>query len=247
MSNPAPTDEMVPLPTAGRRFSSERRVRWGDTTVDHRLRLDAVARYLQDVANDDTRDAGHDPGAAWVVRRTVIDVQMPIRTGESVASTTFSGGHGGRWAERRTSMIGDRGGRIEATSLWVFVDAATGRPARLTQQFHDTYDEAAAGRTVSARLLLPPPPAVTEDRAWILRSTDLDGLGHVNNAATWEAVEDELARRRIRPRRAVLEYGDAIEADDDVTLRVEADAGTVAIWLQVGEQVRASALVSVSQ
>ena len=38
-------------------------------------------------------------------------------------------------------------------------------------------------------------PPVAEGRRWAIRTTDLDVMGHVNNAAHWEAVEDELARR----------------------------------------------------
>ena len=243
MSDPMADAELVPVPERGRRFTVTRRVRWGDSTVDHRLRLDAVARYLQDVANDDTRDAGHDPRAAWVVRRTVIEVESAPTVGESLTVTTFSGGHGSRWAERRTSIVGDGDGRVEAASLWVFVDPRSGRPARLTAQFHATYDEAADGRQVSARLHHPPPPDTADARPWPLRTTDLDGLGHVNNAATWEAVEDELARRGLRPRRAVLEYHAAIGPDDRVVLRSLADSDSVSVWLEVDDQVRASALV----
>ena len=66
---------MVPLPDVGRRFSPCRRVRLGDASPGGRLRLDAVARYLQDVANDDAEDAGLANPASWVVRRTTIEVR----------------------------------------------------------------------------------------------------------------------------------------------------------------------------
>ncbi|HEX2577917.1 MAG TPA: acyl-ACP thioesterase domain-containing protein, partial [Aquihabitans sp.] len=210
--------ELVPVPERGRRFTTERRVRWGDADEHRRLRLDAVARYLQDVANDDTRDAGHDPMAPWVVRRTVIDVRRPLALGELVTVTTFSGGHGSRWAERRTVLVGDAGGHVEAAALWVFVDPATGRPAKLTAAFHATYDEAAGGRQVQARLRHGPPPDGAERRPWPLRSTDVDGLGHVNNAATWSAVEDELARHGLVATYAELEHPDAIEPGSQVAL-----------------------------
>ncbi|CAN5532282.1 acyl-[acyl-carrier-protein] thioesterase [soil metagenome] len=239
-----PTEpELVPVPTRGRTFTAERRVRWGDTDVDGVLRLDAAARYLQDVANDDTRDAGHDPSSPWVVRRTVIAVRTPIRLGEVVALTTFSGGHGSRWAERRTSLHGDGGGHVEAAALWVFLDPATGRPAKLTAEFHASYDEAAGGREVKARLHHGPPPHGAAVRSWPLRSTDLDQLGHVNNAATWSAVQDELSRRGRSAVLATLEYADAIAPGDAVELRSTGDVGSVAVWLVVGDDVRASAVV----
>jgi acyl-ACP thioesterase len=248
--------EMVPLPPVGRRFGAPRRVRWGDTDVAGRLRLDATARFLQDVANDDTRDAGHDPFAPWIVRRTALAVARWPRLGEMVTVTTFSAGHGSRWGERRTIVEGDDGGRVDAAALWVYVDAVTGAPKRLTDEFHATYDEAAGGRKVAARLRLPGPssdgagPAggVTA-RPWPVRRTDLDSLGHVNNAATWVPFQDELDRRGLVASYAEVEYGDAIAPDDEVTLLVEAtdpdpgaDGSTVlAAWLTVDGAVRAAA------
>lgn len=245
MAEPSSTDpEFVPTPLSGRTFTTERRIRWGDTDQHRRLRLDATARYLQDVANDDTRDAGHDPFAPWVVRRTAIAIIQPVVLGEMVAVTTFSGGLGSRWGERRTSIVGADGGRVEAASLWVFVDPVSGRPVRLTDAFHATYDEAAGGRSVSARLRHPAPPPTAVGRPWPLRSTDMDGLAHVNNAATWAAVEDELSRRGITPVHAEIEYPDAIAPDDEVELLANEDAeGTLSIWLTAGGTVRASAQV----
>ncbi|MGI8939841.1 MAG: acyl-ACP thioesterase domain-containing protein [Iamia sp.] len=238
------TSPFVPLPSAGRRFTASRRVRWGDVDRHRRLRLDAVARYLQDVANDDTRDLGQDPMAPWIVRRTTIAIDEPPALGEVLHLTTFGGGVGSRWAERRTSVVGKRGARVEAASLWISIDAATGRPARLTDQFLASYGEVAAGRQVSARLRHERPDAGAARRAWSLRSTDHDPLGRVNNAATWEPVEDELARREVVPRWAEIEYGDAIEPADDVTLVSQADpAGTVQVWLTVDGAVRASVVV----
>ena len=46
-------------------------MRLGDVDPSGRLRLDAIARYLQDVASDDAADAGLDTG--WVARRTLIE------------------------------------------------------------------------------------------------------------------------------------------------------------------------------
>lgn len=234
----------VPLPPVGRRFTGSRRVRWGDVDRHRRLRLDALARYLQDVANDDTRDLGQDPMAPWVVRRTTIAIDQPPALGEVLDLTTFGGGVGSRWAERRTSVTGELGARIEAASLWISMDAATGRPARLTDQFLASYGEVAAARPVSARLRHGRPPPDAARRAWPLRSTDHDPLGHVNNAATWEPVEDELGRRRVLPVWAEIEYGDAIDPADEVDLVSQVDsAGTVQVWLTVYGSVRASAMV----
>lgn len=228
----------------GPSFTASRRVRWGDAEPRGRIRLDGVARFLQDVSNDDTRAAGDDPTSPWVVRRTTIDVARPPRVGEVVDMTTFCGGIGSRWADRRTSIRGEHGGHVEAASLWVHVDRHTGRPARLPAAFLERYAEFDGDRKVGARLRHGPVPPGVDRRPWPLRSTDLDGMGHVNNAATWEPVEDELARRGLRPRWAEIEYGDGLEPADEVELAsLVASDGSLRMWLTVEGSVRATAVV----
>ncbi|MGZ4700494.1 MAG: acyl-ACP thioesterase domain-containing protein, partial [Ilumatobacteraceae bacterium] len=95
--------EMVGTPNGGRTFAGERRVRLGDCSPGGRLRLDASARFLQDLSDDDTRDAGF-AQMTWVVRRTVIDVlRFPVYL-EAVDMLTWCSGMGSRWAERRVDI-----------------------------------------------------------------------------------------------------------------------------------------------
>src|SRR5258708_35087424 len=125
-------------PAPGRQLSTRGTLGLGDAGPTGRLRLDALARLLQDVAGADSADSGIDP--AWVVRRTTIRVpQWPV-LGERLELTTFCSGFGPRWAERRTRVVGDRGACVEAVSLWVYVDAG-GRPAPLPPEFHRIYGE----------------------------------------------------------------------------------------------------------
>lgn len=242
--------ELVPRPAAGRVFTRERRVRLGDASPAGRLRLDAVARYLQDIARDDSRDADLLHADAWVVRRTAIEVHRFPVYDEAVALATWCSGVGSRWADRRTTLTGEHGGLVEAVTLWVAVDPATGRPRALGPDFAERYGGAAGGRTVSARLQHDAPPAGTVDTGtpWPLRFTDFDVLGHVNNAAYWEPVEEVLAERRdLRaPLRAELEHAQAVELGAAPRL-VRADPddhGGVALWLVGdGAVVHASAVL----
>jgi len=228
-------DRLVPRPVRGRTFEATRRARFGDLDPHGRLRFDALARYLQDVSSDDTSDAGLRNEVAWVVRRTAVALVRSPRFRELLTLTTFCSGTGGRWAERRISLVGEQGAAAEAVSLWVHLDARTNRAVPLPEDFHAHYDEAAGGRQVSARLQHPAEPAEGERQPWPLRATDLDLLGHVNNAATWAAVEEVLAERpRVRgPLWAELEYRSAIEAGDRVEIAVEDEGpeGAVMIWL----------------
>jgi acyl-ACP thioesterase len=228
---------LVPVPTVGRVYVATRRARLGDATPGGRLRLDALVRYLQDVANDDTRDAGFDDVMGWVVRRTVVQVdQFPVYL-EPLTLRTWCSGTGRRWAERRVQVVGDDGGHVEATSLWVHLDPATMRPKELPPSFHELFAPSAAGRTVSARLEHAGAPNVVNERhAFALRFSDFDVLGHVNNAVYWATVEEELARRRdLRaPLRAEIEHRAPIEpgAEIEVLTQSAAPVGGSALWLR---------------
>jgi acyl-ACP thioesterase len=236
--------DLVPLPDHGRVFETSRRVRFGDTDGDGRLRLDALARHLQDVGNDDFEDAGLDPSSPWVARRSVVVSPAWPRLGERLEVATWCGGTGSRWAERRSSLRGDAGAVVDIATLWVFLE--DGRPGRLPAWFVDTYAAAAAGRVVSSRLSLPPPGDRVESRAWVVRATDLDVLGHVNNAATWSVVEEECLRQGIVPARATLEYGAPLEWGEEVELQTIGEGGQLRLWLLVGGAVRAAASVTAS-
>ncbi len=243
-------DELVPVPSRGRVYRGRRRTGLGDTGPGGRVRLDAIAGYLQDVSNEDTTDAGFVDVLGWVVRRTVIDVLAPAGFAEMLELATFCAGAGSRWAERRVSITGDRGAHIEAATLWVHVDTVTLRPKRLPAQFFELFGEAAGGRVVRPVLGLgdaPLPDAVDATRrAWPLRHCDYDVLGHVNNAAYWQVVEEALARRGDvgPPLRAVLEFRAAIAPAPAVDVAtVERDDG-IELWLLGSDgAVRAAAAV----
>jgi acyl-ACP thioesterase len=233
----------------GRRFAQDRVVRSGDVLPSGQARLDALARYLQDVANDDGIDAAIDPGLAWVVRRTTMQLVHRPRYRQELGLVTWASAAGSRWAERRTTIrVGDRVA-VEAAALWVCVDRATFRPARLSERFWEMYGAATDGHSVSSRLLHDgPPTGVGPGRAWALRLADFDVFDHVNNAATWVAVEDELARVAPAGRIewAEVEYRNPIERDTEVTVASAIEGGLARVWLLAGPAVLASASARLS-
>lgn len=247
--------EFVAPTERGRVYSSQRRVHLGDVDSSARLRLEALARYLQDVATDDADDAQlPERGGVWVVRS--VDVAIGVRPWyhDRVELTTFCSGTGPRWAERRTTITGPRGGPIEAVALWVFVDRVRGRPLPLDDDFFRIYGMAAGDRKVRGRLRHERPPADVESRPWSLRASDFDVLDHVNNARYFEAIEDELAARLPGqvPVRASIEYRGAVERRDAVELasvvrvpagREAAGEQELAAWILVDGDVRMSAEV----
>lgn len=240
---------MVRPPESGRIFTGERRVRLGDVDPTGRLRLDALTRYTQDVSNDDTTDVGLSNDLAFVVRRTTVDVHHSGQFGEDLVIRTFCGRLGKRWAERRLVVTGTIAAHYEVATLWVHIDIDSGRPRSLTEEFRRHYEEAAQGRTVSARMMLRPSDKLdiqTPVRSpWPLRVVDFDTLGHMNNAAYWAVIEEYLARESIvGPIRTTIEYGSGIAPADIVTIATGVDrGGRHLLWWEVGGQPAASASI----
>src|SRR5207302_3777739 len=115
-------------------FRERRTAALGDCAPSGRMRLDALARWLQDVAYDDVVDAGVADHAVWVVRRARMRIARFPRFGERAELATFCSGVGRAWAERRTSITraGEQASDVEAVSLWVHLDPTTWHPAPFT-------------------------------------------------------------------------------------------------------------------
>ena len=245
--------ELVAEPSTGRVFETERRVRLGDASPGGRLRFDALVRYLQDVSDDDTRDAGFMSATGWVVRRTTIRVESFPTYLEPMTMRTWCSATGARWAERRISVRGGLGGRIDSATLWVHVDPVAMRPAVLPEEFHDTYGPATQGRRIRANLHHGDPPTPQDvdpairRASWTPRFCDFDVLGHVNNSNYWTVVEEELSRRRdLRaPLVAEVEHRDALGAGATADVTVVDGANSMRLWLCEDGSLRASASVEV--
>jgi acyl-ACP thioesterase len=239
-------DELVDPVEGGRTVSRTRRVRLGDVTASGRLRLDALARYLQDVAADDVDDAGL--VGAWVLRRGVLVLGELPRFGDTVELTTFCSGIGSRFAERRTTVRVDERVAAESVAIWVYVDDE-GRPAPLREWFFDLYRVAANDRKVSGRLRHPRPPADATGRAWPTRVADFDVLAHLNNAVSWAAVEDEIARlaKGHRLRRAEIEYRGPVDPGDRLEVIGSLEGNALQCWITCDGDVRTSARVELGE
>jgi len=212
-----------------------------------RLRLDAAARFLQDVSADDTADSALPDAEAWVVRKTVIVVRTFPRYLEPMDLATWCSGTGSHWAERRIRIQGQAGGAIDAATTWVHFDRTSGRPSRIPAGFEAIYGEASGGRRVRARLdHTEVVPSGAGGFPWPLRFTDFDVLDHVNNAAYWQIVEEALADRRAlrAPLWAEVQHRTAVERGAEVQVAVaELADGGIGLWVQADGTLAATAEV----
>jgi acyl-ACP thioesterase len=203
----------------GRAYEQAMRPGIADADAAGRCRMDAMARWLQDVAYADLIDSGFEGRGAWIVRRTRIRVEAFPRFGEDLALRTFCSGIGRFSAERRTSIRGDTAA-VETVSLWVCLDPERGRPMRFPPDFIAVYEESAAGRDANVRLRHDDPPPEAERSPWQFRASEMDPARHINNSHYWVPLEEELAGG-AEPESidAEVEYRDPAVAGEAVLLR----------------------------
>ncbi len=240
-------DEFAPLVPdggLGRRYSMVQRVRVDAVADDGRLRFDGAARYVQDIAADDSADSGLAPTVTWVARRTVVDMLEPVVFRELLDITTWCSGIGRGWAERRISLLGDRGGRIEASTIWVALDSRTLAPRRIPEGFEELYGESAGGRSVRPTLFHAGPDPRAVEQVWAFRAADVDLLDHVNNAVYWIPLGERLAgagRSIALPCRGEAEYRQAVRLGDPVRVLTSDTSDASAHWfVDDADVVRAS-------
>ncbi len=197
--------ELLPPRQGGRVFEQSFRASLGDTAPNGRVRLDALGRWIQDVAYGDVEDAGFKETAVWVVRRMRICVSRFPQFGETVRLQTFCSGMGRMWAERRTSLVGETGS-VETVALWVHLDRDSLRPAPFGPGELEDYVTASGGRKVRARLYHPLAPSGLAFEPWHFRAADLDLANHVNNAAYWCLAEERLIGQKPTALDAEIEF-----------------------------------------
>jgi acyl-ACP thioesterase len=217
--------EIVPLPARGRVYDRDAVAGLADAAPSGRVRLDAIAGWLQDVAYADVEDAGLVAEASWVVRRSRMVVGRFPSFADRVRLRTFCSGLGRMWAERRTTLEIDGEAAVEAVAVWIHLDPQSLRPVPFSEREFAVYEESAGGREIKARLRHPAPGPDAERSEWTFRAADMDIAGHVNNAAYWQVLEERL-----------LAGPDPSRMDAEIEFRSPAQAGPVEV-LTEGERL----------
>jgi len=252
--------ELPDIKAGARHFESNYRVRTGDVDQSMRLRFDGLTRYLQDVANDNLEATDfHVSDPFWIVRRTVIDVIRPISWPANVKLERWCGALSTRWTNMRVRVTSTHetnrfnpepreDGLIETEAFWINVNDQ-GLPSRLTDDAFELLSRSTDEHRLRWKSMntAPAPEPSATDRPHVLRATDFDPFKHLNNAAYFAVVEDELLDHEDLlkgPHRVVIEYLRAIQPGATVTIRRRLEDDQLRLWLIDGDQVAATVTIT---
>jgi YbgC/YbaW family acyl-CoA thioester hydrolase len=177
------------------------RVRYYECDAYGRVNHTNYLRYMQEAAFDASATAGYGPAryAAmrrnWLVRETDIEINRPLRYGDSVQVKTwvaeFRRVRSRRMYELRLVGSGELVAR--AHTDWAFLDSTSGRPAPIPQELVTTFFPDGPPDIVPPHSRFPssppPPPGVFRRRRQV-EWQDIDAAQHVNNAVYLTYMED---------------------------------------------------------
>ncbi|ORC09956.1 hypothetical protein B4U45_01620 [Mycobacterium persicum] len=250
---PRHTDVDAPLadmPAAGYVYRTSWRLATTDIDEHQRLRLDGVARYIQEVGAEHLADAQlAEVHPHWIVLRTVIDVVEPIELPSDITFRRWCAALSTRWCNMRVRLDGAAGGRIETEGFWICVNKDTLTPSRLTDDCIARFGSTTDNHRLKWRPWLTEPVTDGTETPFPLRRTDIDPFEHVNNTIYWHGIVEVLgqlpagAELTAAPHRVVLEYRSPIKYGEAVTIRSHQRDGRIHMHFVVGHDVRAAALV----
>jgi medium-chain acyl-[acyl-carrier-protein] hydrolase len=219
------------------------RVRFDEAGADGRVRTGSLLRYASDIAWRHSEDLGFDrrwytdQGRWWVVRSVELDVLAAIPMGSLLRLSTAVIGHRRIWARRRGEFrLPD--GQLAAVSMvdWVMLDDR-GRILRIPPDFGRVFPNAELDGEI-LRVPLPPSPESVATIELRVRPQDLDPMGHVNNAAYLDWIEEVVATsggaKAVAglPRRVAIEYAASAEPDEMLTAAAWPDGGGWAVRIR---------------
>lgn len=206
-------------------FDRQWPLRVADIDRGSRLRMDAAARHIQDIGQDQLREGGYqETHPLWIVRRTMMDVIAPVEFQDMLRVRRWCSGTSNRWCEMRVRIDGKRsGGLIESEAFWININRETQGPSRISDDFLARLKRTTTVDRLRWKAYLK--AGGREDAAEIheypIRFTDIDLFDHMNNSVYWTVVEDYLSaypELLTAPLRVTLEHDAAVALGDKLEI-----------------------------
>lgn len=168
------------------------RVRGYEVGAANRVHDSVFLNYVQQAAFEASADAGYDTrrydalGTVWVIRRQTIVFLAPLSYGDAVEVTTWVSDFRRVRSHRETDIhrVSDDSPVALARTDWVYIDAATLFPIRISNEMIDRFEPNGLSALDSAPALEP--TQTVDGRPFVyhhqVKAYELDNLRHVNNA-----------------------------------------------------------------
>lgn len=165
-------------------------VRTYETDAGGLVKVAGLCNYLQEAAGSHAAELGisiDDLGRenkTWVLSQLRLNLAKLPKPGDRILIRTWPSGIDRLFALRDFEILDyERQVLVKATSLWLIIDRTTRRPSRLPD-FVTRLVRTNTPRVLTANssLQLPGPNHVTHSAGLMVRKSDLDINGHVNNA-----------------------------------------------------------------
>ncbi len=232
-------------------FSFDGRVRFSETDSSLHLSLNALINYFQDCSALHAEDLGigfqylAPQSLAWILAGWQIEIDhMPAFT-DPVRVTTWAYAFRGFFGDRNYTLTSPRGEvYARAYGIWVLMDRAQGRPAKVSSEMIETYGlENKLEMSYRSRKIVVPAEGRNEEAVHIGR-TFLDTNGHVNNSKYIDIAASHLPEGfRIRGLRT--EYRMQATLGDVIIPRISETDGAAVVTL-MNEDGRPYAVVEFS-
>lgn len=180
-------------------YTFDSRVRYSEVDHKGRLTLPAVMNYLQDCSTFQSEDIGvglsvlRERKRAWLLSYWQVETRRFPRLGERITVGTLATGFKGFFGNRNFYIDDESGNRVVcANSIWVFIDAETGRPTRPGKEEITPYglEEPLEMEYEGRKILLPENTQALEP--FPVRKAHIDTNEHVNNSQYIQMVMDIL-------------------------------------------------------
>lgn len=185
----------------GRMYSFESRVRYSEVNSEKQLTLPSLLDYLQDCCTFQSEDLGigvdylAKEQVAWVLSSWEIEILRYPVMGEAIRVSTWPYHFKGFYGYRNFLIENLKGETLaRANSVWVFMDTARMRPARISEEITEVYrkelGEQLAGNWGERKLAVP---ADGEKREPIqVARFHIDTNHHMNNGKYVQVAEEFL-------------------------------------------------------
>ncbi|MBN1301649.1 MAG: hypothetical protein JW995_10580 [Melioribacteraceae bacterium] len=176
-------------------YEKEYEIHYYHCEADMVCSIHSIVRFFEDIAIQQSENLGvgvefyNSEKVGWMLSRWLIDIDRLPEFREKIKIITTPKAFSGFYANREYIVI-DSGNQIiiKATTLWIFVNLDTRRPARINQKMFDAYAPSERDMQTFTKLEeVSSPELINHSKQFRIRRNEIDTNGHTNNShyITW--------------------------------------------------------------